>query len=184
MIYLQANFHHPEQGICPNCLPIIGLAHEKYLLKRNPRAEIHLRPPQIYLLLMLILERRALCQFQNWARRKFVFRFGPSRNDSRLPREHCPLLLIISFNFIGWLAQLVRATGLHPVGHRFESCAVHHPLPSQILKCVSHPTLNGVLRRAKQFGDFPKTHLIDMSQYKNLTLFVVKTLQSGDESLL
>ena len=26
----------------------------------------------------------------------------------------------------GRLAQLVRATGLHPVGHRFESCAVHH----------------------------------------------------------
>ena len=26
----------------------------------------------------------------------------------------------------GRLAQLVRATGLHPVGHRFESCAAHH----------------------------------------------------------
>ena len=26
----------------------------------------------------------------------------------------------------GRLAQLVRATGLHPVGRRFESCAVHH----------------------------------------------------------
>jgi acetolactate synthase-1/3 small subunit len=34
----------------------------------------------------------------------------------------------------GRLAQLVRATGLHPVGHRFESCAVHHFI-------VSHPSL-------------------------------------------
>gem|GEM_PF-4500950 len=31
---------------------------------------------------------------------------------------------LIKFNN-GRLAQLVRATGLHPVGHRFESCAVH-----------------------------------------------------------
>ena len=28
-------------------------------------------------------------------------------------------------HLLGWLAQLVRATGLHPVGRRFESCTIH-----------------------------------------------------------
>ena len=37
----------------------------------------------------------------------------------------------------GRLAQLVRATGLHPVGHRFESCAVHHIIPHNQILCVT-----------------------------------------------
>ena len=48
----------------------------------------------------------------------------------------------------GRLAQLVRATGLHPAGHRFESCAVHH-LPPQPCHAISVLVENkfGVLAR-------------------------------------
>lgn len=35
-------------------------------------------------------------------------------------------LAAILYNTCGRLAQLVRATGLHSVGHRFEPCAAHH----------------------------------------------------------
>jgi hypothetical protein len=42
-----------------------------------------------------------------------------------------PLRSLPSF-FLYWgrLAQLVRATGLHPVGRRFESVGAHHPSPA------------------------------------------------------
>ena len=47
--------------------------------------------------------------------------------DSRLPLGLVSLFSLPSIHLThGRLAQLVRATGLHPVGHRFESCAVHH----------------------------------------------------------
>ena len=47
--------------------------------------------------------------------------------DSRLPLGWVSLFSLPSIHLThGRLAQLVRATGLHPVGHRFESCAVHH----------------------------------------------------------
>ena len=48
------------------------------------------------------------------------------------------LLSFLSSTRDGRLAQLVRATGLHPVGHRFESCAVHH-FPKRISCVTSSP---------------------------------------------
>ena len=33
---------------------------------------------------------------------------------------------MLSLNFWGRIAQLARATGLHPVGHGFESLYAHH----------------------------------------------------------
>ncbi len=32
---------------------------------------------------------------------------------------------LVESTLLGWLAQLVRAFGLHPKGHRFESCTTH-----------------------------------------------------------
>ena len=60
--------------------------------------------------------------------------------DSRLQEIKSRLCWWVHF-YYGRLAQLVRATGLHPVGHRFESCAVHH------FSLLSHASCNLRSRR-------------------------------------
>ena len=48
----------------------------------------------------------------------------------------------------GRLAQLVRATGLHPVGRRFESCGAHHPFSRQ-LRCRKKMECHAVEQRRR-----------------------------------